>query len=582
MSQAKKVSSKHLVLKKKKASGVAKLDPKIQNILEEFKEENNDINNSEMMNILLEKGVLDEKEVVEIFAKEFNIEIIENLKDYKVPKDLLGLIDRKICERHILFPLTKIDKTLVVVFSDPSNLHIKDNISLLTGYKIQPVVAPKSEIQRMLDKSYDNQEKLDSLFYDMEMENFGFEDETAIDLSSADVDEGPVISFVNILFSDAIHLKSSDIHIETYEKAFRIRYRVDGILYEKQSLARDMAQAVVSRIKVMCNMDISEKRRPQDSRLKIRLNNKELNMRVSSVPTVNGEKIVLRILDNSSLEVDMSLLGMEPSQLKMFTEAIDQPQGLILMTGPTGSGKTTTIYSGLMKLNTTDRNISTIEDPVEFRLHGVNQVQVNPKIGLNFAAALRSFLRQDPDIILIGEIRDSETAEMAFKASSTGHLVLSTLHTNDTASTVTRLLSMGVPTYSVADNMSIIVSQRLLRCLCNECKVPMTEGELAVSLRSLGITDETEMSHFSVGKIFEKGEGCSQCNNLGYKGRVAIYEMMQITPEIKEGILKNASPIEIKKIAINNGMSSLRNSALQKLKEGLVNIEEVIRTTVFG
>ncbi len=572
----KKKTSNYLISQKKKKSDLSHFHPKVQSILGDFK--NNNVDQSEMVDTLLEKGYVDEGEIVKMFAEEFNIEAIENLGQYEISKELLELIPRKICERYILVPLTKIDRTLVIVFSDPSNVHIIDNLTLLTGCKIQAAVASKSDIKEVLNRCYSNQKELDSLFYDMEVENFGFEDVTSINLDKEEK-SGPVISFVNLIFSDAIRLKSSDIHVEKYEKSFRIRYRIDGVLYEKHNLPIDMASAIVSRIKVMSNMDISEKRKPQDARLRIFLDNKSLNMRVNVTPTVNGEKIVLRILDDSSLRTDMSLLGMEKFQLKMFTEALSQPQGLILMTGPTGSGKTTTIYSGLMQLNTPDRNISTVEDPVEFRIHGINQVQVNPKVGLDFSMALRSFLRQDPDVILVGEIRDIETAEIAFKASSTGHLVLSTLHTNDTSSTVTRLLSMGVPSYSIADNTSIIVSQRLLRCLCPKCKKLAAKKNL-LKLEDLGFSKE-EIHSLSTENIYEKGEGCSACNNLGYKGRMAVYEMMKITPEIKEGIFNNLSPSEIKKIAIKNGMVTLRSSAFMKLKEGLVNIEEIIRSTVF-
>ena len=347
------------------------------------------------------------------------------------------------------------------------------------------------------------------------------------------------------MFGDAIRLKSSDIHIESYEKSFRIRYRIDGILHEKHSLTRDMSSLVVSRIKVMSGMDISEKRKPQDARLKIQISGMELNMRVNSTPTINGEKVVLRILDNSSLQEDMSKLGMEKFQMEMFLTALNLPQGLILMTGPTGSGKTTTIYSGLTRLNTPQKNISTAEDPVEFRIHGINQVQMNTKAGLTFSTALRAFLRQDPDIILVGEIRDLETAEIAFKASATGHLVLSTVHTNDTSSTVTRLLSMGVPSYNVSDNTSLIVSQRLLRCLCDQCRIIDKTSDFE-HLRSAGVPEKD--IHMYEGNIFTNHpEGCNYCNYLGYKGRMAVYEMMEITKTIKMGIFNQLSPIELKK-----------------------------------
>ena len=320
---------------------------------------------------------------------------------------------------------------------------------------------------------------------------------------------------MNLIFSDAIRLKASDIHLETYEKAFRIRFRVDGMLYESHVLSKDMSSSILSRIKVMSGMDISEKRKPQDTRLKILLKSTELNMRVNSTPTVNGEKIVLRILDNSALETDLTKLGMMDFQMKLFYKHLHSPQGLILMTGPTGSGKTTTIYSGLMKLNTPEANISTAEDPVEFCIHGINQVQINPKAGLNFASALRAFLRQDPDVILVGEIRDLETAEIAYKASATGHLVLSTVHTNDTASTVTRLISMGVPSYSVADNTSLIISQRLLRKLCEQCKIPVNKTYLN-DLKEVGVPED-DIKDYKDNVYARNKAGCANCGKIGFK-----------------------------------------------------------------
>ena len=415
---------------------------------------------------------------------------------------------------------------------------------------------------------------------------FSFEGE-AIDKDIVDLDlvvpnkgnkeSVAVIQLVNLIFSDAIRMKSSDIHVEVYEKAFRIRYRVDGVLHEKHNLPKETAAAVISRIKVISNMDISEKRKPQDARLTVRVSSRELNVRVNSTPTVNGEKIVLRILDDSALQVDMLGLGMDSDQLKVFQSALFRPQGLILMTGPTGSGKTTTIYSGLAKLNTSDRNISTVEDPVEFRIHGINQVQVNPRADMTFSSALRAFLRQDPDVILVGEIRDIETAEIAFKASATGHMVLSTLHTNDTASSVTRLLNMGVPVYSVADNISLIVSQRLLRKICSYCSC-LIKNMPENLLMDIGIPRDEIPAY--MGKIYEKGSGCSHCNELGYSGRLAVYEMMEITSSVKTAIFNKASAIQLKRNAIKEGMKTLRQSALADLKKGLTSIDEVVRMTV--
>ena len=568
------------VVKNKKSSEVAERAFFNDKILDNLKK-NKGLNQSETIQALLEKGHITELEIANLFSEEYGLEVIKSLNEYKITEDVLKLVPQKICRKNLILPLVKIDNTLVVVFSDPSNMNLRDNLSLITGLKIQPVVSTRTAIKEAFNKFFDNQNVMDNLVFDMSLDVSGFDDELAINLdkeveaNSSD----PVISFVNLMFSDAIRLKSSDIHVESYERNFRIRYRIDGALYEKHSLSKDMASVVTSRIKVMSGMDISEKRKPQDARLKIMLSGQELNMRVNSTPTVNGEKIVLRILDNSALEVDMRKLGMVDFQLDMFKKHLSSPQGLILMTGPTGSGKTTTIYSGLQALNTPDTNICTAEDPVEFRIHGINQVQMNPKAGLNFASALRAFLRQDPDVVLVGEIRDFETAEIAFKASSTGHLVLSTLHTNDTASTVTRLLSMGVPSYDVADNTSLIVAQRLMRRLCPLCRLPATD-KYVESLTEIGVPREKLGEYHQ--KVFQRNpDGCNNCSNLGYKGRVAIYEMMEISKSIKVGIFDKLSPLKLKKLSIEkDGLVTLRHSGLEKLKEGITTAEEVIRVTV--
>lgn len=584
----KKDSQKDLIVSNQKKSELEKASVSA-NFLDTLKDnqKKGEVNNLDTINMFLDKGYISEDEVVKVFAKEYDLEIIENLREYAISQEVLNLIPKKLCITNILIPLCKIDNTLVVVFYDPSNTHVIDNVSLLTGFKIQVAVARKSEIKNLLDVMYNSKEEVDKLFYEIDSEFVSLEDQGVVDLDKeGDANKGsPIISFVNLIFYDAIRLKCSDIHVEIYETSFRIRYRIDGMLKEIHTLSKDMASAVVSRIKVMCDMDISEKRRPQDARLKLKVSGEELNMRVNSIPTVNGEKIVLRILDDASLRVNLSQLGMNQSQTKTFLRAISQPQGLVLLTGPTGSGKTTSIYSGLMHLNKPDANISTAEDPVEFRVHGINQVQINAKIGLDFSSILRAFLRQDPDVILVGEIRDLETAEISLKASSTGHLVLSTLHTNDTASTVNRLLGMGIPSYSIADNISLIVSQRLLRCLCATCKVPMSEdmvrGTIIKDAETLGIKEE-EIPLYKKATIFQPSEnGCSQCNNFSYKGRIAVYEMMTITPEIKVGIFDKLTPVKLKKLAVDNGMVTVRENALIQMKEGKTSLEEVIRTTVF-
>ncbi|MCY4321025.1 MAG: ATPase, T2SS/T4P/T4SS family [Bdellovibrionaceae bacterium] len=576
----KKVSSKNLAIVGEKGSEIEKQSSFKDQVIENIKK-NRGLHQSETIKALLEKGHITELEIANIFSEEYGFETIQNLNEYKISEDVLSLVPQKICKKNLILPLVKIDNTLVVVFSDPSNMNLRDNLSLITGHKIQPVISTRTEIKEAFNKLFDSQNVMDNLVFDMSLEVAGFEDEMAINLDkeAKENSQDAVVTFVNLIFSDAIRLKSSDIHIETYERNFRIRYRIDGALYEKHSLSRDMASVVVSRIKVMSGMDISEKRKPQDARLKIVLGGQELNMRVNSTPTINGEKIVLRILDNSSLEVDMRKLGMTEYQLNLFKKYLDSPQGLILMTGPTGSGKTTTIYSGLTTLNNIDTNICTAEDPVEFRIHGINQVQMNSKIGLTFASALRAFLRQDPDVILVGEIRDFETAEIAFKASSTGHLVLSTVHTNDTASTVTRLLSMGVPSYDVADNTSLIIAQRLMRRLCPYCRVPANDVYIN-SLTEIGVP-ESEIEYCKDKVFLKNKDGCTNCNNLGYKGRVAVYEMMEITKVIKVGIFDKLSPLKIKKLSIEkDGLVSLRQSALTKLKEGITTVDEVLRVTV--
>ena len=574
-------SSKDLALiNKEEKKDIVRSSLASQKVIENLKSSQS-IHHSEMINALLEKGHITEVELANAFGREFGLEVVKNLHDYKISPEILKIIPKKICEKNILIPLAKFAKTLVVVFSNPSDINLRDNLSLITGLKIQPVVATRADIRKAFDKYFDNQRIMDSLAYDMHFELAGFEEELAIDLDK-EVNlkaRDPVISFVNLMFSDAIRLKASDIHVETYEKKFRIRYRIDGLLYEKHSLNKDMSGLVVSRIKVMSGMDISEKRRPQDARLKILLGGEELNMRINSTPTVNGEKIVLRILDDSSLQDDLSKLGMDSSQMDLFLKHLFCSQGLILMTGPTGSGKTTTIYSGLLKLNTSDRNISTAEDPVEFKIHGINQVQMNAKIGLNFSSALRAFLRQDPDVILVGEIRDFETAEIAFKASATGHLVLSTVHTNDTASTITRLLSMGVPSYSVADNTSLIISQRLLRKLCDQCRI-LASSTYVDSLTDIGVPPEDIADYKE--KVFQHNpKGCSYCNNLGYSGRLAVYEFMEITKTVKLGVFEGLSPIKMKQRAmVEDNLSTLRQSALLKLKEGITTVDEVLRSTI--
>ncbi|MBK8201564.1 MAG: type IV-A pilus assembly ATPase PilB [Bdellovibrionales bacterium] len=527
---------------------------------------------------LVRLGYVAEKDLAEFLGRQFDVPTID-LNSFEIDPEALRMISGQVCEKHHVIPVTLAGKNLVVAFADPSNIFVKDDLALLTRCKIDVVVASEVSIANAIDKYY----RSTSARFDSIMSEIADADESFVSSGSAaevvdresEADAGPIIRFVNATLAEAIKLKASDIHIEPYEKRFRIRFRIDGVLHEKTQPPPGTAAAVVSRIKIISKMDIGERRRPQDGRLKVRVKSgKEIDFRVNSVPTIYGEKIVLRILDKSNLQVDMTKLGMDDHQLELFQESIHRPQGMTLVTGPTGSGKTTTLYSALAALNEPKRNISTAEDPIEFNLDGINQVQVQGEIGVGFTEILRAFLRQDPEVIMLGEIRDLETANIAFKAASTGHLVLSTLHTNDAPASVARLLDMGVPGFMVAEAITLIIAQRLMRKICISCK---TEIRVAPEvLISLGVKPE-EIDAF---KDLKKGEGCGECNGTGLKGRVAIYEMMPMTLALKESVLKGATPFEMKKAAVADGMLTLRASALKKLQMGLTTVQEVINSSV--
>ncbi|MBK7844454.1 MAG: type IV-A pilus assembly ATPase PilB [Bdellovibrionales bacterium] len=527
---------------------------------------------------LVRLGYVAEKDLAEFLGRQFEVPTID-LNSFEIDPEALRMISGQVCEKHHVIPVTLAGKNLVVAFADPSNIFVKDDLALLTRCKIDVVVASEVSIANAIDKYY----RSTSARFDSIMSEIADADESFVSSGSAaevvdresEADAGPIIRFVNATLAEAIKLKASDIHIEPYEKRFRIRFRIDGILHEKTQPPPGTAAAVVSRIKIISKMDIGEKRRPQDGRLKVRVKSgKEVDFRVNSVPTIYGEKIVLRILDKSNLQVDMAKLGMDEQQLELFKASIHHPQGMTLVTGPTGSGKTTTLYSALAALNEPRRNISTAEDPVEFNLDGINQVQVQSEIGVGFTEILRAFLRQDPEVIMLGEIRDLETANIAFKAASTGHLVISTLHTNDAPASVARLLDMGVPGFMVAEAITLIIAQRLMRKICISCK---TDVRVAPEvLISLGVNPD-EIDAF---KDLKKGEGCGECNGTGLKGRVAIYEMMPMTLALKESVLKGATPFEMKKAAVADGMLTLRASALKKLQMGLTTVQEVINSSV--
>jgi type IV pilus assembly protein PilB len=491
---------------------------------------------------------------------------------------------------------------------DPTNVFAMDDIKFMTGLNVEPVVVAEASVQTAIAKYYSSSREielvanpdfavesangngfsqadlvsLDNLDFDhesLESEVEVFEDNEEIDLSSLTrmSEDAPVVRLVNVLLVDALRRGASDIHVEPYEKELRIRFRIDGVLYDVMHPPLKMRDALISRIKIMSKLDISEKRLPQDGRIKIRVKvdsrSRELDFRVSTLPTLFGEKVVLRLLDKEKLMLDMTNLGFEPDSLVKFQRNIAKPYGMVLVTGPTGSGKTNTLYSALQSLNTIDTNIMTAEDPVEFNLPGVNQVQMKEQIGLNFAAALRSFLRQDPNIVLVGEIRDFETAEIAIKAALTGHLVLSTLHTNDAPSTISRLMNMGIEPFLVATSVNLIQAQRLIRRVCKDCK---KEHPTPVE-----VLEEIGFAPAEAKKVKTyKGKGCPSCNDTGYKGRIGLYEVMEITDEIRELILIGASALELRKKSIEDGMISLRESGLYKIRNGVTTIEEVLRETV--
>ncbi len=527
--------------------------------------------------LLVRQGAIGEQDLTSFLSKQYGVPAI-SLKDFDIDDDVVKLVPRATAEKHQILPVNRAGSSLIIAMSDPSNIFAIDDIKFLTGYNVEVVVASEQAIKEGIEKYYAEKgpsyDELMQGFDDTEVslvEDAG-DDVSALDLEKS-AEEAPVVKLVNLILIDAIKKGASDIHVEPYEKDFRVRFRIDGVLYEVMKPPMKLRAAIISRLKIMSSLDISERRLPQDGRIKLKLGKgKEMDFRVSVCPTLFGEKVVLRLLDKSTLQLDMTKLGFEEQQLKDFLDAIDRPYGMVLVTGPTGSGKTTTLYSALSKLNEVAWNISTAEDPVEFNFFGINQVQMHEDIGLNFAAALRSFLRQDPDIIMVGEIRDFETAEIGVKAALTGHLVLSTLHTNDAPGTVSRLLNMGIEPFLVTASLNAIVAQRLCRRLCPECKKPAEVEDQA--LVDAGIAPE-EVGSF---QVFDKG-GCKSCNDRGFKGRVAVYEVMPLWDGLKELVINGASTAELKQEAIRLGFKTLRMSALNKVKAGVTNLAEAVGNT---
>ena len=524
---------------------------------------------------LVKLGFLTEEDITSFLSKQYGVPSI-NLAHFEIDQNVIKLVPAEIAQKHMVIPINRKGSVLTVAMADPSNIFAIDDIKFLSGLKVEPVVSAETSIKNAINKHYDSAGLVKDIlqgFDDREVATVeeGDEGPDVGDLQRA-TEDAPVVKLVNLILSDAIKKGASDIHIEPYEKSFRVRYRIDGVLYDTMQPPMKLRAAIISRAKIMAQLDIAERRLPQDGRIKIRMGQKEIDFRVSTLPTIFGEKVVLRLLDKANLQLDMSSLGFDPQALQLFEKAILAPHGMVLVTGPTGSGKTTTLYSGLHRLNTVETNIMTAEDPVEYNLAGVNQVQMKAEIGLNFAAALRAFLRQDPDIIMVGEIRDYETAEIAIKAALTGHLVLSTLHTNDAPSTVSRLINMGVEPFLVAASTNMILAQRLARKICSSCKEEITVPRQALVDVGFAPDDAKALSCY-------QGKGCMECNDTGYRGRVALYEVMPITEDIKDAILQGASVNEMKELGRKHGMKTLREAGLQKIREGMTTIPEIMRVT---
>ena len=561
---------------------------------------------------LVKLGLVSDDMITAVLSRQYGIPSV-NLELFQIDSQVLHLIPQEVAQKYSVLPLSRVGASLTLAMVDPTNVFAMDDVKFMTGLNVEPVVVAEASIQQAISKYYGTSKEielstmgadevvfeaavtknmnggithadlvsLDTIDFDVDRTEDVevVEDNEEIDLSTLSriSEDAPVVRLVNVLLVDALRRGASDIHVEPYEKELRIRFRIDGVLYDVMRPPLKMRDALISRVKIMAKLDISEKRLPQDGRIKIKVKvdarSRELDFRVSTLPTLFGEKVVLRLLDKENLMLDMTKLGFEPESLVKFQRNISKPYGMVLVTGPTGSGKTNTLYSALQSLNTVQTNIMTAEDPVEFNLMGINQVQMKEQIGLNFAAALRAFLRQDPNIILVGEIRDFETAEIAIKAALTGHLVLSTLHTNDAPSTISRLMNMGIEPFLVATSVNLIQAQRLIRRVCKDCKreAPMPPE----ALMEVGFSaDEAKAL-----KTY-KGKGCSTCNNTGYKGRIGLYEVMEVNDDIRELILIGASSLELRKKAIEDGMITLRESGLHKVRAGLTTLEEVVRETV--
>ena len=529
--------------------------------------------------VIVRLGILNDEDILDFLSRKYGIPVI-NLQRVEVTEEIVRLVKKEIAAKHQVFPVRKVGNTLTLAISDPTVVLAIDDVQFATGLHVIPVLASDTAIREAIEKHYvDSSVRLDEIL--KTEKQVGADALELVDRSAQKVDitelgeeagEAPVIRFVNLILADAIRKRASDIHLEPYEKVFRVRYRIDGVLHDVMAPPKQMEAAILSRVKIMANMDIAERRLPQDGRISVKFSSKEVDLRVSSLPTIFGEKIVMRILDKSGVVLDLAKLGFEEEDMEGFRRLIQTPYGMILVTGPTGSGKSTTLYAAVSTINSPEINIMTAEDPVEYNLLGVNQLHVREDIGLTFQTALRAFLRQDPDVVLVGEMRDTETAAIAIRAALTGHLVFSTLHTNDAPSTVTRLLDMGIVPFLVSSSLLMVVAQRLCRRICLECRERI-EVPLSVLL-DVGFKPEEAESV----EVY-KGLGCAACANTGYRGRMAIHEILYINPELQDAIVKQRPANELKEVAIKHGMRTLRQSGLRKVAAGMTTLDEIIRVT---
>ena len=526
---------------------------------------------------LVKLGFIGEPDLVRALARQHRIPAVD-LERVKLDPKILRLLPGDIALKHLVLPLRRVGRTLTVAMANPTDLGVLDDVKFVTRLDIEPVIAGEFSLRKIIEREYEGgaDERINDLLRQIESEDVEVveerEEEMSVGALTAAVEEAPVVKLINGILTDAVNRGASDIHFECYEKDIRVRYRIDGVLQEIMRPPPKMKAALISRFKILSDLNIAERRVPQDGRIKLRLGRRVIDFRVSTLPTLFGEKIVLRILDKGNLTLDLETFGMEEKAERDFMRAIMNPYGMVLVTGPTGSGKTTTLYSALSKINTPEVNIMTAEDPVEYNLHGINQVLVRTDIGMTFAAALRAFLRQDPNIIMVGEIRDLETGSIAIKAALTGHLVLSTLHTNDAPSTITRMVDMGIEPFNVASAVNLITAQRLVRRVCGNCKEPVTYPD--EYLRAAGLTDDEIR-----GTVFYRGAGCDQCGGSGYKGRQGLYEVMAMSPTLRRMVLQGASTAELQQQAISEGMLTLRMDGMVKLRQGITTLEEVIKET---